>query len=201
MIEYKAMADRTGLLPGMNLVKLRNRPYDVVRRHRDRVRSKKDRRKWIVSLAAAVVIPYIIFGLIWGIGMVRGESMIPAYRPGDIFFFFRLDKTYDYNDVVLLAIEKNTDYIKRIVALPGDTVDISEDGFLKIDGLKVEESDIFKPTFTKEMSDIQFPLHLGDDEYFVLGDSRDNSRDSRYFGAISRDKIDGKVISLLFRKT
>jgi signal peptidase I len=87
----------------------------------------------------------------------------------------------------------NTYYIKRIIGLPGETVQIDEQGNIYIDGEKLEES------YGKEV--IQDPgiaaqeIHLADDEYFVMGDNRNDSADSRFVtvGNIKKDAIIGKA--------
>ena len=84
-------------------------------------------------------------------------------------------------------------YIKRIIGLPGETVEIDGED-IYIDGEVLEEdygkTDITFPGIAED------PVVLGDDEYFVLGDNRGISKDSRSFGAVKKENIGGKVIKL-----
>ena len=79
-----------------------------------------------------------------------------------------------------------------------DTVDINAGGRLIINGNTVIESNIFYSTPAYE-GYTQFPLTLGEDECFVLADQRENGTDSRYFGAVKKDEIQGTVINVLRR--
>jgi signal peptidase I len=89
--------------------------------------------------------------------------------------------------------EENTYYIKRIIGLPGETVQIDKDGNIFVDGSLLEEDYgnevILNPGLAEE------PFILGEDEYFVLGDNRNGSTDSRdpLVGAVSEDWILGRA--------
>ena len=79
-----------------------------------------------------------------------------------------------------------------------DTVEITEDEKVKINGSKIVENDIFYNTPQYE-SDTVYPLTLNSGEYFILGDQRGNAKDSRYFGAVKDKEIKGRVITVLRR--
>lgn len=89
-------------------------------------------------------------------------------------------------------------YVGRIVARAGDTVEITEDAKLKINGSIVVENDIYNQTPAYEEG-VSYPLTLEADEYFVLGDHREGAKDSRYLGAVSTKEIKGKVITVVRR--
>ena len=76
----------------------------------------------------------------------------------------------------------------RVIAVGGDTVEITEDEKVKINGSKIVENDIFYDTPQYE-SDTVYPLTLNSGEYFILGDQRGNAKDSRYFGAVKDKEI------------
>jgi len=79
--------------------------------------------------------------------------------------------------------------IKRVIGVPGDTFDIKE-GKVFLNGEALNEPYVKGKTYANGM---MFPIIIGDNEYFVMGDNRENSMDSRYLGLISKDKIEGKV--------
>ena len=91
--------------------------------------------------------------------------------------------------------QENTYYIKRIIGLPGETVQIDDDGNIYIDGELLQESfgrEVIRPETVGIASE---PVVLGDDEYFVMGDNRNNSTDSRteIVGNIHRSEIIGRA--------
>ena len=89
-------------------------------------------------------------------------------------------------------------FICRVVAGPGDKVEISEGERLIVNGNAVVESGIFYPT-PEYAGFVEYPLELGEGEYFVLADYRNGGADSRFFGAVREDEILGTVITILRR--
>ena len=89
-------------------------------------------------------------------------------------------------------------FVCRVVAQPGDTVQISEGERLIVNGNSMIETNIFYPTPEYE-GFAEYPLTLGEGEYFVLADYRNGGADSRFFGAVSEDEILGTVITILRR--
>lgn len=85
--------------------------------------------------------------------------------------------------------------IKRVIATPGDTIDIKE-GYITVNGEKLEESYIKGRTF--ESSEFSYPLTIPENKLFVLGDNRENSLDSRILGLIDYERIKGKVVFRLW---
>ncbi len=160
-----------------------------------------EKKRWLKSLALRLMIAaaaaYLLFGVIFGVGIVKGSSMVPAYRDGDLILFFRPGGSYGRGDVVLIESGiAGEDYIKRVVATPGQTVDA--EGFtdsLLIDGESPDEPYIY--THTEAKDHLTYPVTLGEKEYFVLGDNRTNSVDSRNYGAVKENDIQGRVIAVL----
>ena len=131
---------------------------------------------------------------------VEGASMENTLHNGDNLIVDKL--SYRFHDperfdiiVFPFQFQDNTYYIKRIIGLPGETVQIMDDGSIYINGEKLEENygmEVIKPETIGRAAE---PIELGDDEYFVMGDNRSNSSDSRtdMVGNIKRENIIGKA--------
>ena len=131
---------------------------------------------------------------------VEGASMENTLHNGDNLIVDKL--SYRFHDperfdiiVFPFQFQDNTYYIKRIIGLPGETVQIMDDGSIYINGEKLEENygmEVIKPETIGRAAE---PIELGDDEYFVMGDNRNNSSDSRtdMVGNITRENIIGKA--------
>ena len=126
---------------------------------------------------------------------VEGASMENTLHNGDkLSYRFRDPERFDII-VFPFQYQTNTYYIKRIIGLPGETVQIMEDGSIYINGEKLEESygrEVIQPETIGRAAE---PIVLGEDEYFVMGDNRNNSSDSRtdIVGNIKREDIIGKA--------
>ena len=131
---------------------------------------------------------------------VEGASMENTLHNGDNLIVDKL--SYRFHDperfdiiVFPFQFQDNTYYIKRIIGLPGETVQIMDDGSIYINGEKLEENygmEVIKPETIGRAAE---PIELGDDEYFVMGDNRNNSSASRtdMVGNIKRENIIGKA--------
>ncbi|MCD8109975.1 MAG: signal peptidase I [Clostridiales bacterium] len=134
----------------------------------------------LVAAVAATVFHYV------GFGRVVGESMLPSYTDGERFFVLKLaalDRgdtiVFDYADSVL---------IKRVIAVGGDTVEVKK-GSVYVNGEKLSEDYTQGDTYDMDKITVE------EDEIFVMGDNRENSMDSRMFGAVPVDDVIGKVVA------
>ncbi len=139
-----------------------------------------------------VAVAFLLFQFIIGASHVSGFSMLPTYKDGDTVFFFRLVNEYSYGDIVSIKMVSGEQYIKRVIAVPGDVVDI-RDGCVYING--VQEDTVYANGVTEPASDsVRYPYTVEDGRYFVMGDNREASVDSRTFGTVSVKQIMGRVL-------
>lgn len=136
-----------------------------------------------------IIILVVVFVKMFVVSPIRvnGASMNPTLNDKDIMILNEI--SYGFSDIIRFDIvvvkEENEYLIKRIIGLPGEKIEY-KDNKLYIDGKYVKED-------FKHMETMDFSTTLGEDEYFIMGDNRTNSTDSRIFGPISRDEIIGKT--------
>ena len=131
-----------------------------------------------------------MFSFIFGILRYEDSSMYPMVKAGDLVLYYRLDKDYVASDT--LVLKHNGEYqVRRVIAIGGDVVNITEDG-LSINGALQNESSIYEETVRYD-TDVEFPLTVPEGCVFVLGDSREQSVDSRMYGCIDAKETCGKV--------
>ena len=162
---------------------------------------KKVLREILSTSLYLLVVLCLVYRVIHFVGQrtqVSGSSMEPQLRHEDnlivdkITYRFREPERFDII-VFPFEYEDNTFYIKRIIGLPGETVQIDRDGNIFINGEILEEG--YGKEVIQEPGRAYEPITLGEDEYFVLGDNRNNSSDSRDMsvGNVRRDKIIGRA--------
>ena len=171
-------------------------------------KGKKDEKKkkkspmdpvhlFLLNCLIIVTVVWLMFGFVLGLAQAPNSDMSPNIKANDLLLYYRLSCELHAQDVVVVAKNKTT-YIGRIVAVPGDTVDITDTEKLVINGNAVIESNVYTATPRYE-GFVEYPVKLGDDEYFILCDRRTGSEDSRYYGSVNRDEIKGKVITAVRR--
>ena len=152
---------------------------------------------FLVYVAAVVGITFLIITFVGQRTYVSGSSMENTLHHGDNLIVDKI--TYRFKDpsrydiiVFPFRYEENVYYIKRIIGLPGETIQI-EDGTIYVDGEVLYES--YGREVMKSAGLAADPVTLGEDEYFVLGDNRNDSTDSRdpNVGVIHRDEIIGRA--------
>lgn len=138
-----------------------------------------------------------MFLVVFGVCRCGDNMMSPACKDGDLAFYYRLHKGYQASDVIVLE-KDGAQEIRRIVAVEGDEVELTEEG-LKINGYLQQEPEIYTETLPYTEG-VAFPLTVGQGEYFVLGDNRTNAKDSRLYGTVKQEEVKGLVITLLRRR-
>lgn len=158
---------------------------------------------WIVYILIVVGLTYLILTYVGQRTRVSGHSMETTLSDGDnlivdkLSYRFRDPKRFDII-VFPYKYEENTYYIKRIIGLPGETVQVV-DGSAYIDG-ELLESDVYGAEIMENAGIADTPITLGEEEYFVLGDNRNHSSDSRdpSVGVLTRDDLLGRAWIRIF---
>ena len=150
---------------------------------------------WVVDLV--VVIAFACY-LVYSVGSrveVSGSSMNPVLNSGDVVLINRI--VYDLGmpsryDIAVFEKENSSLNMKRIIGLPGETVQI-KDNLVYINGKPLDADDALGQATIAGIA--EFPIDLGVDEYFLLGDNRESSEDSRFsgIGTIKHEQLTGKV--------
>lgn len=157
----------------------------------------KDLLTLLLNVGIIVGVAVLLFTFIFGVFRLSDDSMRPALQNGDLAFYYRLDKNYVVNNTLVYEY-KGEKQVRRVVAVAGDTVDI-KDNSLYINGSRQQESWIYTDTERYD-TDVDFPMKLGKDEVFVLGDNRKVGADSRVYGALHTKDTLGKVMIVLRRR-
>ena len=162
---------------------------------------------WLTELCAALAAALLLRLYVVNIARIKGRSMLPTLRDRDVALVWRLPYRFRAprrGEVVICHYPGRRmkrikwlpqAFVKRVIALPGDTIEFIE-GVVYVNGEALEEAylDPSRCRFRRTRP----PLTLGPDEYFVMGDNRDSSNDSRSVGPIRRSAIRGRVVCILF---
>jgi signal peptidase I len=149
---------------------------------------------WLRDVLISVTASFMIITFLYQPVRVEGTSMLPELRDQDRLFINKFAYHFESisrGDVVVFHYPRDPSksYIKRIIALPGDTLDI-DDGRVYVNGKRIAE-----PYVPRRYQDVRSlsQMVIPQNEYFVMGDHRSISSDSRDFGPVERDLIYGKA--------
>ena len=142
-----------------------------------------------ISLAVLLL---LTFSFVLGLAAAGDAAMEPDYSKGRPVVFLRLAPEYKRGDVVVLRLDDGETVLRRVIAVAGDTVDL-RGGLVYINGMTERGS--YTITRTEPARDgLSYPVLLRQGEYFVLGDLREISTDSRALGLLTRRDILGRVL-------
>ena len=133
-------------------------------------------RNFLIRLFLLIAVIAILFGVVFGLTPMANADMQPAVCAGDLMLYYRLDKNLKSDDVV----------------------EITDESDLMVNESAVTEENIFYTTPAYD-SEVEYPLTLKEDQYFILCDNREGAKDSRSFGAVDTSEIKGKVITIVRR--
>lgn len=152
---------------------------------------KKLRSTFYVLIVTAAIVVLLAF-LVFPVFRIYGSSMSPTVKAGEIVLSMK-SKSFDCGDVVVLSFN-NKLLVKRVIAGPGQWVNIDLDGNVFVDGTLLEEPYIAEKSFGD--CNIKLPYQVPEGRYFVMGDNRGTSQDSRssIVGSIAEEQIMGRAL-------
>ena len=144
---------------------------------------------YVLTIVAAAAV--LIATLVLPVLQIEGTSMEPTLVNGDVVL---LTKTTSFDRGELCGFSWNNKLlIKRVIGIPGDWIEIDTDGTVYLNGEKLDEP--YAEQLSVGECDLEFPFQVPQEQYFVLGDMRESSIDSRntLIGCVAKDQIVGKV--------
>lgn len=173
---------------------------EQLEQERRRIRHETEYRKALTGtinvLIVVAAIAVLVSTLVFPVLQIAGDSMVPTLENGDIILLL---KTRDYETGDLCSFTwNNRTLIKRVIAGPGQWVEISQEGVVTVDGQALEEPYIQEQSLGE--CDLTFPYQVPEDCYFLMGDHRATSIDSRVslIGSVHEDQIIGKILLRLW---
>ena len=161
---------------------------------RERYRRRYDRalRGTIYTLITVAAAAVLVATLFLTVLRIYGTSMSPTLADGDVVAALR-SSTYERGDVIAFYYN-NKILVKRVIGLPGEWIDIDADGNVSVDGVPLDEPYLAERALGQ--CDIELPYQVPEDRYFVLGDHRSTSADSRssVVGCVAEEQIVGELV-------
>jgi signal peptidase I len=160
-------------------------------------------REWIKDLFIAFIVAMVVRTFFIQAFRIPSESMVPTLLAGDHLLVEKI--TYRFREprrgeviVFKFPLDKDKDYIKRVIGLPGDIVEI-RNKVVYLNGKPLKEPytiHIDPNVIPKELSPRDFfgPVKVPENSFFVMGDNRDNSFDSRFWGFVPKKDVIGKAL-------
>ena len=167
-----------------------------LKREKYRGRYKRLLRGTVSTVLVVIAAVVLISNLLLPILHIYGSSMSPTLTNGDIVAAMRYG-SYERGDIVAFYYNEQI-LVKRIIGLPGEMVDIDADGNVSIDGEPLDEPYLDEKALGE--CDIELPYQVPEGRYFVMGDNRGVSSDSRssQVGCIAEEQVIGKLIFRLW---
>lgn len=162
-----------------------------LKRERNKRRYRRILKNTLYALIIVAAVAVLIATLILPVLQISGTSMEPTLNNGEIVVLFKTSHL-DRGDLCGFSYS-NKILIKRVIGLPGDVISIDASGNVFVNGEMIDEPYITEKSFGE--SDIEYPLTVPEGEYFLMGDQRTTSIDSRntVIGCVKKDQIIGKI--------
>lgn len=178
-------------------------PLELLVQERDRVRH---RQKYLATLRSTVAVLVVVaaFAILaatmWmPVLQIYGNSMTPTLNEGEVVLSLK-GSDFETGDVIAFYYN-NKVLVKRVIAGPGDWVYLDEDGTVYVNGESIEEPYVEQKALGE--TDLEYPYQVPEDRWFVMGDHRSVSMDSRMkaIGSIAEEQIIGKLVTKLWPLT
>ena len=179
--------------------------------------------QWLIVILIAAVVAYIVNVFVFERAKVQGESMLPTLHPDESLFEYKTGYLFsdpERGDIIVFEHDAGRfesplipfdptqeNYVKRVIGMPGETIDIA-DGHVYINGTLLVEpylDDSVVTTLEQQYNvfyppevEMDFPYTIPEGEYFVMGDNREHSTDSRSIGSVKKERIRGKIKLVMF---
>lgn len=170
---------------------------DIIAARRERLIIREGYVSLFMRMIVLAAAGYLLFTQVFLVAQNTGLGMFPALKDGDLMIIFRLQQDYAKNDVIAYQAEGGR-YVGRIAAAAGDVVMMDEEGVLTVNDA-VQSGEILYPSYPRE-GGMAYPYTVPEGCVFVMGDYRTQTLDSRDFGAIELERVEGKVITILRRR-
>ena len=151
----------------------------------------------LIKIGVIVLVVWGVFTFVLGITIHYGNNMHPMVRDGDLVITLRLQKPF-INAAVMYRHDGRTT-VGRVIAMEGSVVDISKNGTFTVNGNAPSE-EVFYPTYPADGSDIQYPYTVPEGKVFILNDFREDTNDSRSFGAVDTGELKGTLLLTMRRR-
>lgn len=147
----------------------------------------------LIKIFAILTVLSLLFTFVFGVFTSKDLTMKPAVQDADIIIYYRLANDFKVSDLVVLEYEDRKQ-VRRIIAVEGDTVDITEEGLFINGNFSFDQNGQDTLLYTDGIS---FPLTVPEGHVFVLGDNRKDAVDSRLYGTVALKDVLGKVSTLI----
>lgn len=171
-------------------------PAQVIRRRRTDYLIARDYKSLLLRCLGLALVLWVMVTQVFLITQVTGNEMFPALEDGDLTLAYRLHKGYAKNDVMVFQMEGQR-RVGRILGRPGDLIHMDESGTLRVNGTP-QSGDILYPTYSRDGT--VYPYEIPDGCVYILCDYRTQCQDSRDFGPVPMEALEGKVITILRRR-
>ena len=165
--------------------------HEELKRERNKIRYRRILKSAVYSLVIVAAIAALIATLVLPVLQISGTSMEPTLKNGEIVILVK-SSNLERGDLCGFSYS-NKILIKRVIGLPGDVIVIDEEGTVYVNGYALQEPYISEKSFGE--CDIEYPFTVPENEYFLLGDQRSTSIDSRssVIGCVEKEQIVGKL--------
>ncbi|MCI2207131.1 MAG: signal peptidase I [Atopobiaceae bacterium] len=165
---------------------------------RPRTTLVQDILRLLIKVGVIVVVAGALVTFVFGLWRCDTGDMDPSVRDGDLVLYYRLDRDYEQDDVLLMDVDGKVS-VSRVIGVAGDVIDMTDDGVTVNGGAPVGIDTYGQRTYAVS-ADVTFPLTVGQGQVFVLGDARESAVDSRSLGCVDVSDTSGTVVGILRRR-